>query len=219
MTRLLTVAVALLVAQAAAAQCSPWYPLYPVAPPGYPLTPAIWGAPAPRPLPPVVPVIPRPKAIPSVKEEDEPTTLPAPKSKDAAKDLEETKEKDSPRIPKTRLPIPGDPLDKGVPEVPKVDKSKTEPPKKDDSPVKPFEQYVIPAEGKGEPPAQVKVGFFNHTDRQLVLDVNGQPVRLPKGEYVTVRLPRTFTWAERGAKDHSVVVPPDAEGIEIVFRK
>jgi hypothetical protein len=223
MTRLLTVAVALVVAHAADAQCQPWYPVYPVAPPAYHLTPAVWGAPAPKPLPPALPPVPpRAKAIPSIKEEDEPPLAPekpADKSKAGAKDAGDEKDKDSPRIPKTKLPIPGDRLDKGLPDLLKGDSPKVEPPKKDDPATKPFEQYVIPAEGKGEPQAQVKVGFFNHTDRPLVLDVNGQPVRLPKGEYVTMRLPRTFSWAEQGAKDQSVVVPPDADGIEIVFRK
>lgn len=221
MTRLLTVAVALLVADTAAAQCHPWYPLYPIGPPAYPLTPAIWGAPAPKPLPPALPpVAPKGRAIPTIKEENElppPAEKPAEKAKSGAKDAGE--EKDPPRLPKTKLPIPGDRLDKGLPDLPKGDAPKADPPKTDGPAIKPFEQYVIPAEGKGEPAAQVKVGFFNHTDRQLVLDVNGQPVRLPKGEYVTMRLPRTFTWAEPGAKDHSVVVPPDADGIEIVFRK
>ena len=221
MTRLLTVAVALLVADVAAAQCPPWYPVYPVVPPAYPLTPAIWGAPAPKPLPPALPALPpRAKPIPAVKEEDEPPLAPerpAGKSKDGSKDAGTDTE--TPRIPKTKLPIPGDNLDKSVPDLPKKDAPKVDAPKKDDPTAKPFEQYVIPTEGKGEPAAQVKVGFFNHTDRQLVLDVNGQSLRLPKGEYVTMRLPRTFTWAETGAKDNSVVVPPDAEGIEIVFRK
>ena len=78
---------------------------------------------------------------------------------------------------------------------------------------------VIPADGRGEPQAQVKVGFFNHTEREIVLDVNSEPLRLPKGQYVTVRLPRTFAWAEKGMTENSVVVPPDAEGIEIVLRK
>jgi len=223
MTRLLTVAVALLIADAAAAQCQPWYPLYPVVPPGYSYTPAIWGAPAPKPLPPALPpVAPRGKAGPAIKEEDEPPFAPerpVEKSRNGSKDTGEKKEKDSPRIPRTKLPIPGDRLDKSVPDLPKSDPPKADPPPKDAAPGKPFEQYVIPAEGKGEPQAQVKVGFFNHTDRQLELNVHGQPLRLPQGEYVTVRLPRTFTWTERGDKDHSVVVPPDADGIEIVFRK
>ena len=216
MTRLLSLATALLIAAAAAAQCPPWYPPYPVAPPAYPLTPAIWGAPIPRPLPPALP-----KAIPTVREDDEPATSPRPaeKAKEGTKSMGEAKDKDSPRIPKTKLPFPGDPLDKAVPDVPKGDAPKADAPKKDAGAAKRFEQYVIPADGRGDPRAEVKVGFFNHSDREIVLDVNGEPLKLPKEQYVTLRLPRTFTWAETGAKDNSVVVPPDADGIEIVFRK
>lgn len=213
MTRLLAVLVALFIAEVAAAQCQPWYRPYPVFPPAYPLTPAVWGAPTPPSLPPYVPVKPPPKVPPGLREDDEPSTpvKPAEKPKNGSKG--DDTERDTPRIPKTKLPIPGDKLDKGVPDVPKADA-----PKKDPS-GKPFEQYVIPAESRGEPQAQVKVGFFNHTDREIVLDVNNEPLRLPKGQYVTVRLPRTFAWAEKGATENSVVVPPDADGIEIVFRR
>jgi len=218
MSRLLTPAVGLLLAGVASAQCQPWYPHYPVVP-GYPLTPAVWGAPAPKPLPPAPPPF-VPKAIPSIREEDEPApTKPVEKSKAGTKGTGDDKEKDAPRLPKTRIPIPGDPLDKSVPDVPKADTPKSDSPKKDVPPSKSVEQYVVPAEGRGEPTAQVKVGFFNHSDRDLMLEVNGDPVRLPKEQYVTVRLPRTFKWSERGGKATDVVVPPDAEGMEIVFRQ
>ena len=209
------VAPALLLAGAVAAQCPPWYPPYPVAPPAYPLTPAVWGAPFPKPLPPALP-----RAVPAVHEEDEPAVPARPADKkDASKKTGEPKDKDTPRIPKTRLPVPGDPLDKAVPKVPKGDGPKGDVPKTEGPAGKRVEQYVIPADGRGEPRAEVKVGFFNHSDREIVLDVNGEPLKLPKEQYVTLRLPRTFTWAEPGAKGTSVVVPPDAEGIEIVFRR
>jgi hypothetical protein len=199
MPRILAVVTSLLLAGAAAAQCQPWYPPYPVVVPVYPLTPAIWGAPAPQPLPPALPPV--PKRTPRIVEEDEPATPSKPAEK---KD-------DSPRIPKVKIPLPGDPVDKPLP--------KSDAPKKDQPAGKAVEQFVIPADGKGEPPAEVKVGFFNHTDRDITLLVNGESVKLPKAEYVTLRLPRTFTWAERGAKGTDVVVPPDADGIEIVFRR
>lgn len=213
MTRLFTVSITLLAVNAAAAQCPSWYPPYPAAPPWYPYTPAVWGAPTPPPLPPLVPVKPPPKMPPALREEDEAPTAPRPAEKPKNGSKGDDTEKETPRIPKTKLPIPGDKLDKGVPDVRKSDAPKKDPPDKA------FEQYVIPAEGRGEPQAQVKVGFFNHADREIVLDVNNEPLRLPKGQYVTVRLPRTFAWAEKGAKENSVVVPPDAEGIEIVFRR
>jgi hypothetical protein len=163
-----------------------------------------------------------PKSTPSIREESEPAPpKPTDKSKNGTKGTpdEKEKDKDTPRVPKTRIPIPGDPLDKAVPNVPKSDTPKSDSPKKDSTPGKAVEQYVVPAEGRGEPRAQVKVGFFNHSDRDLVLDVNGDPVRLPKEQYVTIRLPRSFQWSEKGGKPIDVVVPPDAEGIEIVFRR
>lgn len=100
----LAVTTALLIAVAAAAQCPPWYPPYPVAPPAYPLTPAIWGTPFPKPLPPALP-----RAVPAVHEEDEPAVPAKPTDKkDASKGTGDAKDKDTPRIPKTRLPFPGD---------------------------------------------------------------------------------------------------------------
>jgi hypothetical protein len=202
------VIVVLVVAGAASAQCHPWYPVYPVVPQGYPLSPAIWGAPAPKPLPPVPPpYTPKPKLT------DEDVPVPT-KSKEKSPAKEPGGSSDGVRIPKTKLPLPGDRIDKAVPEPPKSDG-----PKKDRAEGKSFEQYVVPAEGRGEPRAEVKVGFFNHSDREIALTVNGEAVRLPAEQYVTLRLPRTFTWSEKGTKGNEVVVPPDAEGIEIVFRK
>jgi hypothetical protein len=211
MTRSLpAVVLGLAFAGAAAAQCRPWYPVYPVVPPGYgyPLTPAVWGAPAPKPLPP-----PPPPYVPKAKPADTTEDIPVPAKKAPAK--ESGGSSDGPRIPKTKLPLPGDRLDKSVPESPKSDAPK----KKDSAEGKAFEQFVVPAAGRGEPKAEVKVGFFNHSDRNISLDVNGEAVRLPAEEYVTLRLPRTFTWSEKGVKGNDVVVPPDADGIEIVFRK
>jgi hypothetical protein len=202
---LLSAAVGLLVTGVAAAQCQPWYPPYPVGVPVYPMSPAIWGAPAPAPLPPLLPPAPKPK--PRVVEEDEPAP---PKPAEKKNGTKPEDKKDLPRIPKVPL-LPGDPVDKPVP--------KPDAPKKDTAAAKGVEQFVIPAEGKGEPRAEVKVGFFNHSDRDITLVVNGESVRLPTEQYVTLRLPRTFSWAEKGAKATDVVVPPDADGIEIVFRK
>lgn len=211
---LLAATLALVAAAAAHAQCAHWPPASPypvVVVPAYPLSPAVWGAPAPKPLP-AIRVAP---IAGGVREEADPTR-PAAKPKPAGK--AEPKDGEPPRIPKVRLPLPGDKLDKAVPDVPKEAG-----PKADATKATPrgqrVEQFVIPAEGRGEPPAEVKVGFFNHSDRDLALDVNGEPVRLPKEQYVTLRLPRTFKWAEKGAKAKDVVVPPDADGIEIVFRK
>src|SRR5262245_66524179 len=69
---LVSAAVGLVTVGAASAQCLPWYPAHPIRPiyaPVYPLSPAIWGAPAPKPLPPApAPFVPKGAAV---REEDD----------------------------------------------------------------------------------------------------------------------------------------------------
>jgi hypothetical protein len=202
MSRLLfATIVGLACAGAAGAQCHQWSPWYP---PVYPVNPAtFWGTPQPKPmLPAPKPFVPKPGA--GVKEDEE-----RPKSKNGdAKDKE-------PRIPKVKLP--GLPDDPDEPKTPKNGTPKKEPVADVSRSV---EQYMIPAEGnKAERPAEVKVGFFNHSEREIVLEVNGETLKLPSEQYVTLRLKRTFTWGEKGQKPTDVAVPPDADGMEIVFRK
>jgi hypothetical protein len=187
----------------AAAQCHQWSPWYP---PVYPVNPAtFWGTPQPKPmLPAPKPFVPKPGV--GIKEEEEPVP---PKSKNG-----ESKEKE-PRIPKVKLP--GLPDDPDEPRNPKKDTPNKEPAT---DVGKSVDQYIIPAEGnKAERPAEVKVGFFNHSEREIVLEVNGETLKLPSEQYVTLRLKRTFTWGEKGQKATDVAVPPDADGLEFVFRK
>ncbi|HJZ90268.1 MAG TPA: hypothetical protein VKE40_05305 [Gemmataceae bacterium] len=214
-------AVGVFLANSAFAQCHAWPPL-PV--PGYypyPLTPAIWGAPAPKPLPPLPPpFVPKPGV--GVKEVDEtpPPPKPGEKSKNGTKPKEgDAKDKDAPRIPKLKFPGPGEQFDPDEP-APRKEPPKTDSKKDAGANGKDVEQFLVPADEKrSEPPAEVKVGFFNHSDRDLVLEVNGEPLKLPSEQYVTKRLPRTFKWAEKGKPATDVTIPPDADGIEIVFRK
>ncbi len=186
------------------AQCRQFIPFDP--PPIYISPSVFWGTPPPRPLPPA-PFVPKGGA--GVREEESKP----PKSSDKSKPKsDESKKKELPRIPKTKLPLPDDP------DVPaNKPKSKKEP--RADS-GKAVEQFPIPAErNRSERPAEVKIGFFNHSDRDLILEVNGETLKLPHEQYVTLRLKRTFTWAEKGQKPTDVAVPPDADGMEIVFRK
>jgi hypothetical protein len=191
------------------------YPVNPCPPvyvPAYPLTPAIWGAPAPQPLPPVPPPKVRPPA--GIREEQEPP--PPPRPPDKPKDTE-LKDKETPRIPRVKLPpLPGEPVEPDLP-APRPAGGRKEPAA---DAGKAVEQFLIPADTKrAEPRADVKVGFFNHSDRSIELTVNGESVQLPSEQYVTLRLTRTFTWSEKGQKGNDVVVPPDADGVEIVFRR
>jgi len=189
---------------------------YPVCPtptyaPAYPLTSAIWGAPAPAPLPPAPPPSP-PKPAAGIREDSEPASPPKPLNKPK-------EEKRLPSIPKLDLPLPGDATepDPGLPKKDKPDASKKNPTA---DAGKAVEQFLVPAVVKrAEPRAEVQVGFFNHSERTIELQVNGEAVQVPSEQYVTLRLPRTFTWAEKGQKGADVVVPPDSDGVEIVFRK
>jgi hypothetical protein len=169
-----------------------------------------WGTPTPQSLPPASkPFV--PKEGVGVREEEEPVIA---KPREAGKPKEDRlKEREAPKIPKVKLP--------GLPDNLDLDEPKPAP--KKEPPVetsKSFDQYIIPTEGTAATPgAEVKVGFFNHSDREITLEVNGEQVKLPSEQYVTLRLKRTFKWAEKGKKETEVAVPPDADGIEIVFRK
>jgi hypothetical protein len=174
--------------------------------PVYPLTSAVWGGPAPAFVPPPPPPV-RPVPKPAVREDDDPAPPPAPKKTESPAPPEKPKE-DPPKI-KPKVLIPGEP----------PAKLSADPVEADDG-TKPFNQYLVPADTpKAEPSAEVKVGFFNHSSRELVLTVHGEEVKLPGGQFVTLRLPRSFEWGEKGKKAASVTVPNDADGVEIVFRK
>lgn len=199
MSRLLcALVIGLVVADPAAALCRKRLtpaPVYFV--PAYPLTPAVWGGPAPAYVPPPRPAMPKP----AVRESEDPPLIPK------KKDVPEKPTDDAPKV-KPKVLIPGDPPARLLPE----------PAETGDAP-KAFDQFLVPAESKAGPAAEVKVGFFNHSTRELVLTVHGEDVKLPGGQYVTLRLPRSFEWGEKGKKGAAVTVPGDADGVEIVFRK
>lgn len=175
-------------------QCDQWYrPPIVIYVPVYPVNPPQRSAPA----------VPKKG---TVKEEVESKPPPFERPK------KEIVPKESPKIPKIKLPLPDDPDFKEVPPPTKKEPVAEDP--------KSIEQFVVPADEKSSKPGpQVRVGFFNHSERQILLEVNGEQLKIPSGQYVTLRLPRTFVWAEKDRKARDVVVPPDADGIEIVFRK
>jgi len=180
--------------QIAVGQCQQWYSPPPIViyVPVYPV----------RPEPRIAPSVPKKGVVKEV--ESKPPPFERPKK--------EIEPKESSKIPKLKLPLPDDADFKEVPLPAKKEPVADDP--------KSFDQYVVPAdERSAKPGPQVRVGFFNHSERQIVLEVNGEQLKIPSGQYVTLRLPRTFAWAEKDRKAKDVVVPPDADGIEIVFRK
>jgi hypothetical protein len=79
---------------------------------------------------------------------------------------------------------------------------------------------VFPVDGTPppSPKANRTVGFFNHTDRDLKLTVEGDTVTLPRRHFVTAVVPATFAWKLDG-DERRTEVPAGAPGVEVVIRK
>lgn len=62
------------------------------------------------------------------------------------------------------------------------------------------------------------VGFYNHTDRDLSLTIEGRAVKLPGKSYLHAKLGPTFTWSHGTTAAMRETVPDGATGIDVVFR-
>lgn len=72
----------------------------------------------------------------------------------------------------------------------------------------------------GAVPGQLrKVGFFNHTDRDIDLVIEGRAVKLPRKTYLHAQLPPTFTWKQADRKAETATVPDGAAGLDVLFRE
>ncbi len=77
---------------------------------------------------------------------------------------------------------------------------------------------VFPAAGVADARGLRKVGFYNHTDRDLALTIEGKAVALPAKTYLHAQLPPTFTWAHGDRPAARETVPADASGLDVLFR-
>lgn len=64
-----------------------------------------------------------------------------------------------------------------------------------------------------------KVGFFNHTDRDIDLVIEGRAVKLPGKTYLHAQLPPTFQWKQADRKAETATVPDGAAGLDVLFRE
>jgi hypothetical protein len=64
-----------------------------------------------------------------------------------------------------------------------------------------------------------KVGFFNHTDRDIDLVIVGRAVKLPRKTYLHAQLPPTFQWKQGDRKAETATVPESAAGLDVLFRE
>jgi hypothetical protein len=161
--------------------------------------------------PKVEPAIPR-VAVPDAPKPEEKKLGPPEKKKDEKPDV------GVPAIPKLNLPL-------AVPEaaVPKADEKKIPeiklPPIVSESKYTPRESpdvRVIPLEGKAVAGKRT-VSFYNYTDRELSLSVDGQLKTLPAKSSLGLALPDSFKWSVGGPVE-STAIPADAAGLSVVIK-
>lgn len=63
------------------------------------------------------------------------------------------------------------------------------------------------------------VGFWNLSDRDAEVKVEGQARLIPRGQKWTVELPREFRWEITGRGQNRETVPENEAGLEIVLRR
>ena len=78
---------------------------------------------------------------------------------------------------------------------------------------------VFPASGVAAAIGLRKVGFYNHTGRDLSLTIEGRVVTLPAMTYLHAQLPPTFTWQCDDKPAAKATVPADATGLDVLIRE
>ena len=66
---------------------------------------------------------------------------------------------------------------------------------------------------------RVSVGFWNLTDQDVTIKIDGQPRLLPKGKSVSMELGREFIWHLEGRDPQTERVATGESAMEIVIRK
>lgn len=77
---------------------------------------------------------------------------------------------------------------------------------------------VFPASGVATAGLR-KIGFYNHTQYDLQLTLEGKTVTLPARSYLHAHLPPKFTWKCAGQPATSATVPTDATGLDVLIRE
>ena len=78
---------------------------------------------------------------------------------------------------------------------------------------------VFPAAGAATTPGLRKVGFYNHTARDLSLTIEGKAVTLPAMSYLHAQLPPTFVWKCADRPAAKATVPDSAAGVDVLIRE
>ena len=78
---------------------------------------------------------------------------------------------------------------------------------------------VLVAEGKPAFGPTRRVCFFNHSDRDIELVIEGRSVSLPKRTYINAELAPTFRWKQHGEETRTESIPDGSAGLDVVFRE
>jgi hypothetical protein len=78
---------------------------------------------------------------------------------------------------------------------------------------------VFPATGTAATNGLRKVGFYNHTARDLSLTIEGKTVNLPAMSYLHAQLPSAFTWKCGDKPAAKETVPAGSAGVDVVIRE
>lgn len=68
-------------------------------------------------------------------------------------------------------------------------------------------------------PEHVTIGFWNHSGKDMVLKVDGQPRTLARGQSVLLTLPRQFVWQIDERQPQNETVPAGQAGVDVVIRR
>jgi hypothetical protein len=159
----------------------------------------------PDPMVPAAPpkVTPEAKPMPAPANQDTLPLIPLPEPRKAPKGSDSKDE-----LPPLVLPPEGTGTSSGV--IPTVSKS---------SPLGgAIQVQVFTAAGTATGTLR-KVGFFNHTARDLDLVIEGKAVKLPKKSYLNANLPAKFTWKAAGNDANATTVPDGAAGVDVLFKE
>src|SRR5262249_28242848 len=78
---------------------------------------------------------------------------------------------------------------------------------------------VLTASGPAARASTRKVGFYNYTDRDIELVIEGRAVTLPKMTYIHAEVSPTFRWKYADQAMRAENVPDGAAGLDVLFRE
>lgn len=83
-----------------------------------------------------------------------------------------------------------------------------------------FDTYTVSARVSERPEAgRCSIAFWNLTNQDLALRVDGKPQVVAKGKHVTFDLGRQFVWQVEGREPQQEQLPETETGLEIVIRR